>query len=77
MALANVEKFVVLIMLVPMVLALHDTKAHDGRIHLAQGLVVPLIHAGICKRLLLDHLQGLIINVQSCLVWKALRFRHC
>ena len=39
------EEFVVVIMLVPMIFALHDTQTDDRVVHFAQGLVVPAVFA--------------------------------
>jgi hypothetical protein len=40
-ALNNIEKFIVGIMLVPVIFTLDDAEANDRVVHLAQGLVVP------------------------------------
>src|SRR5471032_2983440 len=39
------EKLVVVFMLVPMVLALHDTQANDRVVHFAERLIVPRVRA--------------------------------
>ena len=41
------EELVVIVMFVPVVFALHDPKANNGVIHLAECLVIPLIGAGL------------------------------
>jgi hypothetical protein len=41
------EELIVVVMLVPVVLALHHAQAHDGIVDLAERLVVPLIRASL------------------------------
>src|SRR5215510_6580319 len=72
----HVEKFVIVIMLVPMIFAQHDTKTDHGAVHLAEGLVVPLVGARIGERLFVHNFQRLMKNVESRFVGKALHVRH-
>ena len=44
------EELVVLVVLVPVVLALHDPETNDGAVHLAQSLVVPPVLTGADQR---------------------------
>ena len=53
----DVEKLIVIVVFVPMVLALHDAEPHNGVVHLAQRLIVPLVGDG--PRKLVDIDQGL------------------
>ena len=52
----NVKELVIVIVFVPMVFTFNDAKAHYRAIHLAKGLVVPLVTAGIRESFLVDHL---------------------
>jgi hypothetical protein len=47
LAFDNVEEFVVMMVLVPVVFALNDGDADDGFIDFAEGLVEPLVFAGV------------------------------
>src|SRR5260370_18440155 len=42
----HIEKFVIVIVLVPVILALHNPKTNHGTIHLPDSLVGPLVLAG-------------------------------
>ena len=42
----DVEELVLVVVLVPVILALHGAEAHHGLVHLAQGLVVPGVLVG-------------------------------
>jgi hypothetical protein len=76
LALDYVEEFIVGVMFVPMIFALHDAKAHDGLVHLAQRLVVPLRSGRIRHSLLFNHLERPVKNVQVSLVGKGLCLAH-
>jgi hypothetical protein len=54
LTLDDVEKLVVSIVLVPVILPLHDAKADNGLVYLAERLVVPLEFTGIRKSLGVD-----------------------
>src|SRR6516165_7938957 len=41
------KEFVVVIVLMPMILALHDAEAYNGIVHLAERLIIPLVGAGL------------------------------
>lgn len=49
-AFKNKEELVVVVVLVPMVLALHDAETDDRIVHLAQRLVVPAVGTRIHQR---------------------------
>jgi hypothetical protein len=74
--LEHVEKFVIIIMLVPVVLALHNAKTNHGAIHLTESLVVPFVRARIGERLFVNYLQWPVKDVQSGLVWKVFSTGH-
>jgi len=74
--LEHVEKFVIVIMLVSVVLALHNAKTHHGAIHLTESLVVPLVRTRIGERLFVNYLQWPVKDVQSRLVWKVFSAGH-
>src|SRR5260370_7172076 len=48
----HIEKFVIVIVLVPVILALHNPKTNHGTIHLANTLFVPLSLTPTCTSLL-------------------------
>ena len=72
----HLEKFVVIVVLVPVILALHHAQANHRFVHLAKSLVVLLIGAGIGERPLVDHFALLAMNVQPRFVWIACRLAH-
>ena len=76
LALDNIEKFVVVIMLVPVIFALHNAKTNHRAVHLAEGLVVPLVLTCLGERLLVDYFQWLVKNVESRLVSEVFYVRH-
>jgi len=49
-AFKNKEELVVVVVLVPMVLALHDAETDDRIVHMAQRLVVPAVGTRIYQR---------------------------
>ena len=46
LSLQHEEEFILLVVLVPVKLALHDAETNDAIVHLAKSLVVPLVIAG-------------------------------
>jgi hypothetical protein len=54
-----------------MILALDDAEPHDGFVHFAQRLVVPLIRAGIDEARDVDDLERLFQNVEPRVVRKS------
>ena len=75
-ALDNIEKFVVVVMLVPVVFALHNTETNDRAVHPAEGLVIPLVLTRVGERPFVNYFQGLMKNVESSLIWEAFCVRH-
>jgi hypothetical protein len=59
----NIKKLVVLIVLMPVILSLHDPEADHRVIYLAESLVVPRKLARVRKSLFVDYLQGFVQNV--------------
>src|SRR6266436_3491367 len=73
LTLNDVEKLVVLFVLVPMVFTTKNPQPHDCAIHLAERLVVPLKFAVIGKPLFFHDFQRLIVNIQTSFI----RIRPC
>jgi hypothetical protein len=67
------KEFIDLLVLVPVILALHDRHPDDRIVHLAKRLVVPFIGTGICQLLYIDQLKGPVQNVEISFVRKTLR----
>src|SRR5690348_1302798 len=72
----NVEKLIIIVMLVPVIFALYHTKTDDRAIHLTESLVVPLVGARFGERALVDDFQGLTKDVESGFVRKAFHIGH-
>jgi|tagenome__1003787_1003787.scaffolds.fasta_scaffold20647056_1 hypothetical protein len=53
----DVEKLVIVIVLVPVIFAFDHSESHYGSIHLTKRLVVPLVRSRIRECLLVDQLQ--------------------
>lgn len=64
----DMKELVFILVLMPVILALHDTQTHDGFIHLAERLVVPLIRASRDQPRHVDYLQRRIQYIQMGLV---------
>jgi len=56
-AIDDIEELVLFVVLVPVELALHDTKSYNAVVHPAEGLVVPGIFARIDEPLEVDELE--------------------
>ena len=63
-AVDDVEEFVFVIVFVPVKFALHDAEPDDAVIHLAEGLVVPLVLAGFDERFEIDELERIEFCIQ-------------
>jgi hypothetical protein len=72
----NKEKFVVIVMRVPMGLPLHNPKANYRVVHLAKGLVVPTIRAAGDQRWDIDHGKCWEKSIQAAIIWVLLIFTH-
>jgi hypothetical protein len=64
-AIQDKEEFIVVVMLVPVVFALHNAQPHDGFIHLAEGLVVPLVRAGPYQSRYIDDRESWKLDVEK------------
>jgi hypothetical protein len=72
-SLEDEKEFIDLLVLVPVILALHDRHPDDRIVHLAKRLVVPFVGTGICQLLYIDQLKGPVQNVEISFVRKILR----
>lgn len=64
----NEKEFVNVLVLVPMVLALHHRHPDDGVIYFAKRLIVPLVRASIREFLHIDQLEWCMQNVEISFV---------
>src|SRR5438105_12019508 len=64
----DVEEFVEIIVLVPMILAFHYTKADNRFVYPAQGLIEPGMPYCINDLRQINYLQVVIENVEVCFV---------
>jgi len=60
----DIEELIVVVVLVPVILALHDTEPNDRVIHPAQRLVIPLVGARVHQRLHVYQLELAILDVE-------------
>src|SRR5207249_2422719 len=72
----HVEEFVIIVMLVPMVFTLHNTETNHRPVHPAEGLVVPLVGAGVGEGSFINDFQRLAKNVESGLVGEPFHTGH-
>jgi hypothetical protein len=63
-ALDNIEEFIVLIVLVPMVFALHNCHAHHRVIDLAECLVPPPVLTSVGKSLFVNYFQRAVEHIE-------------
>jgi hypothetical protein len=70
------EELVVLVVLMPVVLSFDHPCADDRIVDLAEGLIEPLIFAGIGKRLDVYDLQGSVQNVEARFIREGGGFGH-
>ena len=71
----NIEKFVVIIVLVPMILALDDANADNRSVDLAKRLIEPRF-TRVGQRFLVDHLQCAVQNIKPRIVREILDVAH-
>ena len=64
----NEKEFINVLMLVPVVFALHHRQPHDRVVHLAKRLVVPFVFAGVRQFLHIDQLQRSVQEVEVSLI---------
>jgi hypothetical protein len=73
----NVEKFIFVVMLVPVILPLHHPQADHRLIDLAEGLIVPGNGAGLHQGGDVDVFQGAMEEVETGVVSEVLGLGHC
>jgi hypothetical protein len=78
-ALKDEEKFVIIVVFVPMILTLHYTKPNSGIVHFGKRLVVPTVCTSSGQSRDIDQLQMFELDVHMVDVWIfcALRHMHC
>ena len=64
----DVEEFIFVVVLVPMIFAMNDSEPDDRLVHFAQRLVVPFIRAGIDECGNVDRFERLAKNVEARVV---------
>src|ERR1700751_3971315 len=72
----DVEKLIIIVVFVPMVLALHYAKPHDGLAHPAKRLIVPLVGDRLCELIDIDQRERVELYVEMRRVGKGFRFCH-
>jgi hypothetical protein len=70
------EELVIVVMFVPVVLALHDSEANNGVVHLAERLVVPLIGAGFYQGRNVHQAERWKLDIEMSSVRIILLFAH-
>ena len=60
----------------PVVLALHYSQANNGVVHLAEGLVIPLIGAGFYQRRNVHQMESWNLDIEVSSVRIILLFSH-
>jgi hypothetical protein len=76
MPIEDEEKFVVIVMFMPVIRPLHNPKTYYRIVHLAKGLVVPTIRAAGDQRWNIDYAESREQDVQVRGIWVLLRFTH-
>src|SRR5439155_18657002 len=64
----DVEELVLIVVFLPVILALHDTQAHDRLVHPAERLVAPRVRAGRDQRRHVHHLERAEADVEMRVV---------
>jgi hypothetical protein len=72
----DVEKLIVVVVLVPVILALHDAEPHDGIVHPAKCLIVPLLGDRVCELIDIDQSEGIELDAEVRRVGKGFRLCH-
>src|SRR5262249_5966002 len=72
----DIEKLIIIVVFVPMVLALQHAEPHDGIVHPAKRLIVPLVGDRLCELTHIDQSEGVELYVEMRRVGKGFRFRH-
>jgi hypothetical protein len=67
--LKNKEKFIIVLVFVPVIFALHDAKTYDGVIDLAKRLVIPAVRASSDERRDVHDTQPWKLHLQVGGVW--------
>jgi hypothetical protein len=76
MTVEDKEELVVVVVLVPVILALHDPKSNDRIVHFAESLVVPTVGARADQRGNVNQAQRGESNIEVRGVWIRLWFTH-
>lgn len=71
-AIDDIEEFIKVAVRMPMILAFDHTEPHNRFVHLTEGLVVPLMRAGIGQLLHIHNFERTMQHVQESLVRKIL-----
>jgi hypothetical protein len=75
-AFENEEEFIVVVVFVPVIFALHHAKSNHRIVHLAKRLVVPAVVAGRDQVRNVDQRQSRITNIEISCIGVALRLCH-
>jgi hypothetical protein len=78
-ALKDEEKFVIIVVFVPMIFTLHHTKPNCGIVHFGKRLVVPTVCTSSDQSRDIDQFQMFELDVHMVDVWMfcSLRHMHC
>jgi hypothetical protein len=63
-------------MFVPVVFAFNGRHAHHGVVHLAQGLIEPLVFVRARNRVHIDQLKRLVKDIESCFIGENCALSH-
>jgi hypothetical protein len=66
----DVKKFIIIVVFVPMVLALHYAEPHDRIVHPAKRLIVPLVGDRLCELVDIDQREGIELYLEMRRVGK-------
>ena len=69
------EELIVVVVFVPVVFALHHTKAHHRLVYPAEGLIVPWVRDGLGQHRDVDKLQGVELDIEMRCI-RVGRFSH-
>jgi hypothetical protein len=75
-ALKDEEKFVIIVVFVPMILTLHHTKPNCGIVHFGKRLVVPTVCTSSGQSRDVDQFQMFELDVHMIGVWIFCALRH-
>jgi hypothetical protein len=72
----DVEKFIVVVVFVPVIFSLDDTETDDGLVHLTESLVIPFEGAGIGESFLVDYFERMVVKVQTSFIGEVTGVAH-